>query len=727
MRSMISLAALAALLTVSSVNADGIYSKGSAVLQVDGKSYEKLIKNSNRASIVEFYAPWCGHCQNLKPAYEKAAKSLEGLANVAAVNCDDESNKAFCGSMNIKGFPTLKTVRPTLHKGKSIMTDYNGARTAAAIVEAVKDMIPDHVKRVTDKDFAKWLGENNSTAKAILFSDKGTTSALIKVLASDFYGNMHFAQARDKDTKTVSTFGVTKYPTLVVLPGGTASAITYTGDMSKESMSAFLAEHAPKGTGFIPSDSKASKQKPMAKDKAASSSDSSTFSEASASYKSAEASEAAASGTTVTLSEPEAATASPDPIASAEDAPAPASMPDIAPPLPTLSTQTELQAQCLGSKTPTCILALLPAISSMEDSTQLPESATSALSSLSGISEKHKVRGSHLFPFFAVPPSNDGNTLLRSELGLLEGVQLIAVNGRRSWWRHFSDEKGHGRNEVEAWVDGIRLGEGKKSKLPSGLVADVDTEGMTEAVESATSQASENAESATSVAASSAESMTDAAKAAGSSATDAAGSAVSGATASVQSAASDAADSAKSVTDSAGSSIGSVTSLVAESVASAASAASEKAGSATSIVGEFAASGASQASSAASSVTSAAADSAASASDAGKDAASGATSVAADKAATAASSISSVSDKAASAASSATSNVGSAASSVSASAAGQTGEADHLGEKVGKKVDSMTEKVGEKVDDATDVVKEKVGQATDAAKAKKEGVVHGEL
>ncbi|MCJ1404674.1 hypothetical protein MMC11_007900 [Xylographa trunciseda] len=764
----VTLAALAALIAVSSVNAEGIYSKGSSVLQVDAKNYDKLIKNSNKASIVEFYAPWCGHCKNLKPAYEKAAKSLEGLANVAAVNCDDEDNKAFCGSMGIKGFPTLKTVRPTLKKGKSIQVDYNGARTAAGIVEAVKDIIPNHVTRVSDKELDKWLKDDNSTAKAILFSNKGTTSATIKVLAGEFYGNMHFAQVRDKDTTAVTTFGITEYPTLIVLPGGTAPAVAYSGEMAKAPMSEFLSKYASMGTGF--QDSKASKQKPIAKDKA--SSDSSTFSAASAAHKSSEGSEAAASATTITLEEPNGATPSPDPIATDDDAPVPASMPNVAPPLPTLSTQAELRAQCLGPKTPTCILALLPAAPMNDDILQLPDSATSAMSSLSSISEKHKIRGSHLFPFFAVSSTNEGNTILREGLGLEEGIQIVAVNGRRWWWRGYDAHKGFGKNAVEDWIDAMRLGEGKKEKLPEGLISNMDTEDMTESAKSATSMAGETVGSVTSKAAETVGSMTDEVRDKAAEATDMASGAAQSAAEQAKSVKSQAGESVESVTESAGETIASATSAIAKSAASAASAASGKASSVssvvedtassvssvvgetvqsitsvvastassvTSVVGDSAASAVSQASSAASSTTSIISDSASGVADKAKAAASSASSVASDAASDISSSVvsatsvagqtaGSAASQASSAASSLGSKVSSAASSVGSTAADAASSvtsqaASHAGD-AGASVSSVTDKAASAASSASSQVSSAASSVSASAAGHSSGAEH---
>ncbi|MCJ1468969.1 hypothetical protein MMC07_007600 [Pseudocyphellaria aurata] len=518
---------LTSLVLTGLTRADGLYTKGSLVLQVDGKSYDKLIAKSSQASILEFYAPWCGHCKNLKPAYEKAAKSLNGLAQVAAINCDEESNKAFCGGMGVQGFPTLKIIKPSKTPGKPTVEDYQGPRTATGIIDALKLAIPNHVKRISDKSLNGWFETSNDTTKAILFSEKGTTGALIKVLSAEFLGSIKIAQIRNKETVAVEMFGVSEFPSLVVLPGGSKEPVKYEGLFSKSAMKEFLAQYAsPK------SDSAPPKQKPLtekskkkkedvkakpeetkteevepeeikmeevkleevkldeakpnnaepeetqAEEKQATetqseqpepTSESSSIPSASSSHVSAEASETAADATSIILEDPSTPTESPDPIAIPEDAPKPVSVPESYPPIPALLEETILQKQCLGAKTTTCILALLP--SAVDEETPLPDTANVALESLAELADKHVQRGGKLFPFYSIPAKNAAAATLRSalKLGDEQKIQLVAVNSRRGWWRHYKAEDFR-FHSIETWVDNIRFGEGEKGKLPEGLI-----------------------------------------------------------------------------------------------------------------------------------------------------------------------------------------------------------------------------------------------------------------
>ncbi|KAJ5308685.1 hypothetical protein PENANT_c013G08538 [Penicillium antarcticum] len=433
-----SLLLVTSLLAALPVNADGLYTKNSPVLQLNPKTYNSLIAKSNHTSIVEFYAPWCGHCQSLKPAYEKAAKNLDGLANVAAINCDDDENKAFCGQMGVQGFPTLKIMTPSKKPGKPRVEDYQGARSAKGIVDAVVDHIPNHVKRATDKDLDKWLGQNEGRPKAVLFTEKGTTSALIRALAIDFLGAIDIAQVRNKETASVKKFGVTSLPALVLVAGDEPQI--YQGDLKKKPITEFLSQAA------APNAPASADSKPKTKPKA-------------------KKSKPAAKPTSVAEEPDDEPTA-----AQEETKPVPTLVP--APAIPTLSTPESLQAACLAPKSGTCVLAILPEASESDEA--LPVPATAALASLAEIGHKHAQRGTHLFPLYAIPASNPVSHILRTALSLTKGptVEVVALNARRSWWRRFTAEgEDFGAVAVESWVDAIRLGEGAKEKLPEGLVA----------------------------------------------------------------------------------------------------------------------------------------------------------------------------------------------------------------------------------------------------------------
>ncbi len=85
-------------------------------------------------TMVEFYAPWCGHCKKLAPEYAKAALELAPIESVALakVNCDKE--KDLCGKYGVTGYPTIKV----FNKGDDKPSDYDDERSAKAIVSFMK-------------------------------------------------------------------------------------------------------------------------------------------------------------------------------------------------------------------------------------------------------------------------------------------------------------------------------------------------------------------------------------------------------------------------------------------------------------------------------------------------------------------------------------------------------------------------------------------------------------
>lgn len=58
--------------------AQALYSSNSDVISLTSGNFDRLVKDSDSVWLVEFFAPWCGHCKSLAPEYEKAAKALKG-------------------------------------------------------------------------------------------------------------------------------------------------------------------------------------------------------------------------------------------------------------------------------------------------------------------------------------------------------------------------------------------------------------------------------------------------------------------------------------------------------------------------------------------------------------------------------------------------------------------------------------------------------------------------
>jgi protein disulfide-isomerase A6 len=361
--------------------------------------------------------------------------------------------------MGVQGFPTLKIVKPGTKRGKPVVEDYQGPRTAKGIVDAVVDKIPNHVKRLQSSMFDEWLADKSIAAKAVLFTDKGTTSALLRAVAIDFLGVIKVGQVRNKEADLVEKYGITKFPSIVLIPGDEGEPIIYSDEMKKQPIVEFLSQVAsPNKEGA----SEKAKPKPSkSKDPKKSASAKSAFSKASEAHMSADLEDELGASTIVL--DDNTPTESPLPIV--EDS-RPFLFEEIQP-ITSLATPAELLEAALGPKKGTCILVLLPPATEGP----LPDNAASALSFFAQSADKHQKRHDSVFPFYSVPAENEQAKTLRKDLGLKESeLEIVALNNKRGWWRHFQANSAS-TTDLETFIDNIKLGEGSKLKLPADFGA----------------------------------------------------------------------------------------------------------------------------------------------------------------------------------------------------------------------------------------------------------------
>lgn len=103
---------------------------------VVGKNFEQMVLNDEQDVLVEFYAPWCGHCKQLAPKYDAVAAKLAHMKNLVIAKMDSTENEV--EGIAIKGFPTLKFFK----KGeKQTPIEFNGDRTEEGIIKFLKENV----------------------------------------------------------------------------------------------------------------------------------------------------------------------------------------------------------------------------------------------------------------------------------------------------------------------------------------------------------------------------------------------------------------------------------------------------------------------------------------------------------------------------------------------------------------------------------------------------------
>jgi protein disulfide-isomerase len=180
------------------------------------ETFQKAVTSTMDPWFIKFYAPWCHHCQLLKPNWDNLARQTRGRLNIGEVNCDEE--KKLCKDAGVRGYPTMLVFRG------SERVEYDGLRGLGDLLSYAEKLstVGDGVQEVDAKAFKKM--EETEEVIFTYFHNHATTSEdfqALERLTLSLAGKAKLVKT--DDAELAKRFKISTWPRLMVSRDGKPS------------------------------------------------------------------------------------------------------------------------------------------------------------------------------------------------------------------------------------------------------------------------------------------------------------------------------------------------------------------------------------------------------------------------------------------------------------------------------------------------------------------------
>ncbi|XP_031247288.1 protein disulfide isomerase-like 1-4 [Pistacia vera] len=205
------------------------------VVVLKERNFSDIIEN-NKFVMVEFYAPWCGHCQSLAPEYAAAATELKGgNESVVLAKVDATEETELAQEYDVQGFPTVYFFIEGVHR------PYTGARNKDAIVTWIRKKIGPGIHNVTTLDEAERILTSNDKVVLGYLNSLVDLESEVLAAASRLQDDVNFYQTVDPAVAELFHLDPkVKRPALVMVKKEAEKISYFDGQFDKSAIADFV-------------------------------------------------------------------------------------------------------------------------------------------------------------------------------------------------------------------------------------------------------------------------------------------------------------------------------------------------------------------------------------------------------------------------------------------------------------------------------------------------------